>query len=105
MDELDHAVDRARQRLQPARYIGFDKRPLIGEAGDQFGGRFCRRASRVMLEMPVGGDDVGAEPVEPVPVGDQLFVQETRMPVVKDAADIEDDGVDRSGQRLSPGAP
>jgi hypothetical protein len=105
VDELDHAVDRAGQRFQPARHIGFDQLPFGREAGDQFGGRFRRRASRVVLEMPVGGDDIGAEPVEPVPVGDQLFVEEARVPVVEDAADIEDDGIDRSGQRLSPGAP
>jgi hypothetical protein len=46
--------------------------------------------------MPFRRHDVGAEPFEPVPVRDQLFVEKAGMPVIKNAADIEDDGVDRS---------
>jgi hypothetical protein len=46
--------------------------------------------------MPFRRHDIGAEPFEPVPVRDQLFVEIARVPVIKNAADIEDDGVDRS---------
>jgi len=46
--------------------------------------------------MPFRRHDIGAEPFKPVPVRDQLFVEVARVPVIKNAANIKDDGVDRS---------
>ena len=42
--------------------------------------------------MPVVGDDVPQERVERLVIGDEALVEEPRVPVVKDTADIEDDG-------------
>ena len=96
MHQLDHPLDRTRQRFQPARHIGLDERALSGEGGDEFCRGFSSRTPRIVLEMPFRRHDIGAKPLEPVPIRDQLFVKKARVPVIKNAADIKDDSVDRS---------
>jgi hypothetical protein len=48
--------------------------------------------------MPFRRDDVRAEPVQPIGIVDQLGVEVTDVPVIENAADVEDDGVDVAGR-------
>ena len=59
---------------------------------DQLGGGFGERAPGVMLEMPLGRQDVAQERVERLTLGDEALVQEPWVPVVENATDVEDDG-------------
>jgi hypothetical protein len=53
----------------------------------------------IMLEMPVGGDDIAQERIERPIIIDQALVENPRIPVVQDATDVEDDGGrSRAGQ-------
>ncbi len=93
MGERDHAVDFSWHGFEPARHIGFDKSAISGKLRHQLCGGFDGRTACIMLEMPLRRHDVRAEPVELSPVRDQLFVKMARVPVVKDVADIENDGI------------
>ena len=63
---------------------------------DQLGRGVGEVAAGVVLEMPVYRDDVAQERIERLTRRDETLVQEPRVPVVEDAADVEDDG----GRRL-----
>ena len=88
---------------------------MIRKAADPLGHHLGDRAACVALEMPLLGDDFGEEPVELLPVVDQLLEQVAQVPVVQHAADVEDDGLGSpfsqraewfaDGGPLSPGAP
>jgi hypothetical protein len=56
-------------------------------------------AAGIVLEMPVGRDDIAQERIERPIVIDQALVEDPRIPVVQDATDVEDDGGrSRAGQ-------
>jgi hypothetical protein len=49
-------------------------------------------ASRIMLEMPFGRDDITHKCIERPIVRDQAPIQDPGIPVVQYATDVEDDG-------------
>jgi hypothetical protein len=59
---------------------------------DQLGRGVGEVAAGVVLEMPVDRDDLAQERIERLTRWDETLVQEPRVPVVEDAADVEDDG-------------
>jgi hypothetical protein len=69
-------------------------------SGGKFGAGLGEGPPGIMLEMPLGGDDMAQEIVELGRLVDQLLIEEAGIPVVKDIADIEDDGM--GTQRLQP---
>ena len=59
-----------------------------------------------MLEMPFRRDDGAEKPVELRAIGNEFAVEVANVPIVKDIADIEDDGPDwRSGTASRRRAP
>lgn len=65
---------------------------------DQLGGGVGEVAAGVVLEVPLVRDDVAQKRGERLIIGDKALVQEPRVPIVEDAADIEDDGPGRKPQ-------
>src|SRR3546814_12607473 len=59
-------------------------------SSDLFGDHLGERAPGVVLKMPLRRDDVRHEPLELVPIVDQLGEQMAQNPVEQDAADVEE---------------
>jgi hypothetical protein len=98
-----HSRHRVADALQEARPPGADQRGVLRIACGQLGGGVGEVAAGVVLEMPVVGDDVAQERIERLTRGDETLVQDPRIPMVEDAADIEDDG--RRADIVYPGTP
>ena len=71
---------------------------MLRMVGDQLGRGVREIAPRVMLEMPVGRDDLAQERIERLTLGDETLVEEPGVPIVQNPADVEDDG---RGSRLA----
>ncbi len=56
-------------------------------------------AARIMLEMPLGGDDIAHKCIERPIVCDQAPIQDPGIPVVKHTTDVENDGGRPIGSR------
>ena len=64
----------------------------LGMLCAQLGRSLRKRAAGIVLEMPFLGHDIAQERIERPIVLDQALVEEPRVPVIKDVADVEDDG-------------
>lgn len=58
---------------------------------DQLRRGFGEVAPSIVLKMPFMRDDIAQERVERLTLGDEALIQESRVPIVKDAADVEND--------------
>jgi len=65
---------------------------MLRMLGDQLGRGLGERTPGIMLEVPLDRQNVAQERVERLTSWDEALVQEPRVPVVKDATDVEDDG-------------
>ena len=74
---------------------------MFGIGSRELGTRLGERSTGIMLEMPFACDNARKETVERLRLVDQLLVEKTRIPVVQDMTDIEDDGPG-TGNGLQP---
>jgi hypothetical protein len=68
-----------------------DQRGMFGMSRGQLRRGIGEVAPFVMLVMPLGRDDVAQERVEQLIVVDQLPVQGSKVPVIENPPDVEDD--------------
>ena len=64
---------------------------MIGETRDQLRRGIGEGAARIVLEMPFARANVAQEHVKRLIIGDEAPIQDTRVPIVQDVADVEDD--------------
>jgi hypothetical protein len=87
-----HADDRRADAVDEARAPLGDQIGMLRIQRCQLRRGIGEVAAGIMLEMPVGGDDIAQERIERPIVLDQALVQDPRIPVVQDATDVENDG-------------
>ena len=96
-EELGGAVDGAGHGLVPALVEGGDQLGVVGVAGGEGGDAFVPGGAAVELEVPGVEVDLGEEGVDGRLVGQELAVEEARVPADQDVADVEDEGVGSCG--------
>ena len=83
-----------------------DQMGVIRMRGRKLRRGFGEGATSVMLEVPVLGRDIPQKRIERPIIIDQALIEEPRVPVVQDVADVEDDGTRPGTHRvINPGAP
>ncbi len=97
-DQSVHTRDRTRNTVEEARLPRRDQLRMLRVQRDQLRRGFGEVASRIMLEMPFMRQNIAQERVERLAPGDETLVQEPWVPVVKNAADIKDNGSGRDAQ-------
>ena len=88
----------AAQHLHPALPEGRDQRARLRVLLAQCLDRLRPRPAGIELGVPLLAADLGEEALHRgVVAGEQLAVEVARIPVDADAAEVEDDGLDRRG--------
>jgi hypothetical protein len=95
--DLVHADDRRADAVDETWAPQRDQIGMLRIQGCELRRGFGEVAAGIVLEVPVGGDDIAQERIERPIVRDQALVEDPRIPVVQDATDVENDGGRREG--------
>lgn len=98
LDQRGDAVNLTGVGFVKAGVKGADKLRMIGKAAYQFTAGIAKSASGIMLEMPIGRDDIFQKPFQFLRVIDQLFIKKAYVPPGNHVPDVKNYGVNPGGR-------
>src|SRR5690554_3238352 len=98
LDQRGDAVNLTGVGFVKAGVKGADKFRMIGKAAYQFTAGIAKSASGIMLEMPIGRDDIFQKPFQFLRVIDQLFIKKAYVPPGKHGPEVKKYGVNPVGR-------